>query len=198
MSSRELHLYDFQLLEETLEEELPAHKRHALLKAMPNISLEVINKKKKALQAKIKWLASVSALIASVPIPGLSVCVDITMLVTTIIQYKVTFGLDSKSLQRLSLSAGVSLEDLKAVMTSPLGTNIINKELIIKLLCLSASQAVLMAAEEGSRFIPLFGIPLAMTASFCFTYRALNTFLDMITEDAQRVFKKALGLDTSV
>ncbi|KAM6923223.1 interferon-gamma-inducible GTPase 10-like isoform 2-T2 [Lycodopsis pacificus] len=36
VSSVELHLYDFRLLEETLRKELPAHKRHALLLAIPN------------------------------------------------------------------------------------------------------------------------------------------------------------------
>ncbi|XP_078031063.1 interferon-inducible GTPase 1-like [Epinephelus lanceolatus] len=51
VSSFHLHLYDFTLLGDTFEGELPAHKKHALLLAMPNISLEVINKKKKAFHA---------------------------------------------------------------------------------------------------------------------------------------------------
>ncbi|XP_010787161.1 interferon-inducible GTPase 1-like [Notothenia coriiceps] len=54
VSSRQLHLYDFDLLQETLERELPAHKRGVLLLAMPIVNLEIINKKKEALQSKIK------------------------------------------------------------------------------------------------------------------------------------------------
>ncbi|XP_030278609.1 T-cell-specific guanine nucleotide triphosphate-binding protein 1-like isoform X2 [Sparus aurata] len=54
VSSFELHLHDFSLLTETLERELPEHKRNALLFAMPNISQQIINKKKEAFQAKIK------------------------------------------------------------------------------------------------------------------------------------------------
>uniref|UniRef100_UPI0037E7B375 interferon-inducible GTPase 5-like n=1 Tax=Semicossyphus pulcher TaxID=241346 RepID=UPI0037E7B375 len=198
VSSFDLHLFDFPLFEETLERELPAHKRNALLFAMPNISQELINKKKEALQATIKYHASFSALIAFAPIPGLSIAADLTLLVDTVQMYKSTFGLDHKSLQSLALSAPVSLEDLRAVMTSPLALQEISKDLIIKLLLMSAAAVALMAAEEGSRYIPVFGIPLAMGLSFTSTYSALSTFLNMLADDAQRVFKRALGLNTSV
>uniref|UniRef100_A0A8P4GQ37 IRG-type G domain-containing protein n=1 Tax=Dicentrarchus labrax TaxID=13489 RepID=A0A8P4GQ37_DICLA len=198
VSSFELHLYDFHLLHETLERELPAHKRNALLLAMPNINLEIINKKKEALQAKIKYYASVSALIASAPVAGLSFATDVTILAETIRMYQVTFGLDCESLENLARTARVPLNDLKEVMTSPLAAKEISKDLVIKLLCLSAGEAALMAAEEGSRFSPLIGFPLAMTFSFISTYRALSTFLNMLAEDAHRVFTKALGLNTSL
>ncbi|XP_038585467.1 interferon-inducible GTPase 5-like [Micropterus salmoides] len=198
VSSFDLQLYDFHQLEETLERELPAHKRNALLFAMPNVSLEIINKKKEALQAKIKYYASVSALIASAPVAGLSFAADVTILVETVKMYQVTFGLDSKSLENLALSACVPLNDLRAVMKSPLAAKEITKDLIMKLMSLSAGEIALMAAEEGSRFIPLLGIPAAMGLSFISTYRALSTFLNMLAEDAQRVFTKALGLNTSV
>lgn len=198
VSSFDLHLYDFHQLEKTLERELPAHKKNVLLLAMPNISREIISKKKEALHAKIKYYASNSALIASAPITGVSFVVDLAILTSTIVEYQVTFGLDNKSLLNLSCSARVPLDDLRGVMISPLAGKEISKDLIVKLLSLSAGEAALMAAEEGSRFIPLFGIPIAMTLSFISTYRALSTFLDMLAEDAQRVFKKALGLDTSV
>uniref|UniRef100_A0A4W6C912 Immunity-related GTPase family, f1 n=1 Tax=Lates calcarifer TaxID=8187 RepID=A0A4W6C912_LATCA len=147
VSSFDLHLYDFHLLEETLERELPAHKRNALLLAIPSINLEIINKKKEVFQAKIKWLALASAFGAGVPVPGLSDALDLGMTVKFII------------------CARLTVADLRA---------------------------------EGSRFIPLFGIPVAMSLSFISTYRALSTFLNMLAEDAQRVFTKALGLNTSV
>ncbi|RXM92128.1 Interferon-inducible GTPase 5 [Acipenser ruthenus] len=41
ISSFDLKLYDFDRLEETLEKELPKHKRHILLLSLPNISLQV-------------------------------------------------------------------------------------------------------------------------------------------------------------
>ncbi|XP_071393686.1 interferon-inducible GTPase 5-like [Centroberyx affinis] len=198
ISSFDLHLYDFQLLEETMERELPAHKRNALLFAIPTINLKIVNKKKEAFQAEIKYHALKSALAASPPIPGLSIAADLHILVNVNTQYKIGFGLDSKSLQKLAQSTHVPLNDLLAVMTSPLAANVINKELIIKVMSMSATAAALVAAEEGMRFVPIFGIPLAMTASFISTYNILSNCLNMLAEDAQKVLMKALGLSTSV
>ncbi|KAF3845527.1 hypothetical protein F7725_008690, partial [Dissostichus mawsoni] len=165
VSSHHFHLYDFCLLQETLERELPAHKRAALLLALPIVNFEIIKKKKEALQSKIKFLAASSAVGAAVPVPGLSCALDLAMLVTTAIKYKNTFGLDRKSLQSLADSTRVPLEDLIAEMKSPL------------------------ALKE---------ISPAAALSFASTYRALSTFLNMLAEDAQRVFTKSLGLHTSV
>ncbi|KAF7655985.1 hypothetical protein LDENG_00047590 [Lucifuga dentata] len=198
VSSRKLHLYDFHLLQETLERELPVHKRDALLFAMPNINLEIIKKKKEAFGAKIKWYAAGSACVASVPVPGLSFVVDISLLVKTIKEYQIGFGLDSSSLQKLAESAHVPLSDLKAVMKSPLGATQITNDVLINALRLSTFQTALFTAEEVSHFIPLLGIPLGMAFSFTSTYNALDMFLNMLAEDAQNVFRKALGLNTPV
>ncbi|XP_038584385.1 interferon-inducible GTPase 5-like [Micropterus salmoides] len=120
VSNFELHLYDFHQLEETLERDLPAHKRNALLFAMPNVSLEIINKKKKAFQAQIKYIALGSAAVAAVPLPGLSVVVDVALLVDAVTQYVVGFGLDSWSVQRLADTTHVPLKDLTDIIVSPL------------------------------------------------------------------------------
>ncbi len=196
VSSFELHLYDFHLLEETLEGELPHHKRNALLFAMPNISLQIINKKKEAFKAQIKHYAFLSAACAAVPVPGISVAVDAALLVGVVTHYVVGFGLDRPSLRRLSDSTGVPLKDLNAAIVSPLALKKISPDLVMKLLLQCASTALLIAAEEGSRFIPVLGIPSAMTLSFTTTYRGLSTFLTMLAEDAQRVFKRALEVNT--
>lgn len=196
VSSFELHLYDFPLLQNTLEKELPAHKRDVLLFAMPNINMEVINKKKDAFQAKIKYYSAGSAMAAGVPIPFLSVGVDLTIMVKAIVDYLTGFGLDEPSLERLSSTSGVSLDELHAVLKSPLAAKNITNDLVLKALSHLTGTTALMAAEEGSRFIPLFGLPLAMSLSFVTTYRALSFFLNMLADDAQSVFKRALGLET--
>nr|XP_033497924.1 interferon-inducible GTPase 5-like isoform X3 [Epinephelus lanceolatus] len=198
VSSFHLHLYDFTLLGDTFEGELPAHKKHALLLAMPNISQDVIDKKKKAFQSKIKYYATLSAGVAAAPVPGLSAAVDVGVLVSVVTQYVNGFGLDKPSLQRLADSTHVPYDELIATIVSPLAAVKITPGLVLKVLSQCAGTAALMAAEEGSRFTPILGIPAAMSLSFISTYRALNYFLDTLAEDAQRVFIKALGLDTSV
>ncbi|XP_008300419.1 interferon-inducible GTPase 5-like isoform X2 [Stegastes partitus] len=198
VSSFDLHLYDFSLLHETLERELPAHKRNALLFTMPNINREIIIKKKKAFQAKIKYYAGLSATVAGVPVPGLSTTVDLGMMVTVVLKYVLAFGLDKPSLQRLADSTGVPYENLFAVIKSPLALEKITVDLLLKLITQMTVTGVLLAAEEGSRFIPLFGIPIAMALSFTATYKTLSVFLNSLAEDAQRVFEKSLGLETSM
>uniref|UniRef100_A0A3Q3FI29 Interferon-inducible GTPase 5-like n=1 Tax=Labrus bergylta TaxID=56723 RepID=A0A3Q3FI29_9LABR len=194
VSSFDLQLYDFHLLEETLERELPEHKRDAFLFAMPNISREIINKKKKALHSKIKYFATLSSAVAGVLIPGLSIAVDIGLLVGVVKQYVYKFGLDIKSLQSLANRAGVPLKELKEATISPLTATQVTPPIVMKVFAQSPNQITLKAVEEGTRFIPIFGIPTAMALSYITTYRGLNTFLDMLAEDAHRVFKKAMGL----
>ncbi|XP_035772052.1 interferon-inducible GTPase 5-like [Neolamprologus brichardi] len=198
VSSFKLRRYDFSLLHDTLERELPAHKRDALLFALPNINLEIISKKKEAFQSKIKYWATLSAAAAGVPVPGYSICMDLSMMVNVAMRYVVGFGLNKPSLERLSASSGVPYTELLNVLKSPLATAKITQDLLLKLLSQTASTVALMALEEGSRWIPLIGIPLAVGLSFTTTCSALNYFLNELADDAQRVFKKALGLNTSV
>uniref|UniRef100_A0A3Q3F2J7 IRG-type G domain-containing protein n=1 Tax=Labrus bergylta TaxID=56723 RepID=A0A3Q3F2J7_9LABR len=183
VSSFDLKLYDFPLLVETLKEELPELKKDAFLLAMPNISLDLIKEKKKAFQAKVKYWAILSAAVAGVPVPGVSMA-----------QYVYKFGLDIKSLQSLANRAGVPLKELKEATISPLTATQVTPPIVMKVFAQSPNQITLKAVEEGTRFIPVFGIPTAMALSYITTYRGLNTFLDMLAEDAHRVFKKAMGL----
>ncbi|KAM9340855.1 interferon-inducible GTPase 5-like [Symphorus nematophorus] len=198
LSSFDLHLHDLPRLHETLEKELPAHKRDALLFAMPNISLDIINKKKEAFQGQIKYYAFLSAAGAVVPIPGFSIGLDASVIAKVVTEYKNGFGLDSGSLQRLADTTRVPLEDLKAVIKSPLASEHISAELILKMLTQCATIVALMTAEEGLHYIPILGTIVAAGLSYVVTDKALSTFLDMLAEDAQRVFEKALGLNTPV
>lgn len=198
VSSCELQLYDFSLLADTLVKQLPAHQRDAMLLALPNVNPGIIREKKNALKSKIKYVAASSAMGAAAPVPGLSIATDVTLLLATAKRYRDIFGLDIKSLQKVADSAGMPLDDLRAVMKSQLATQKLKSDFIIKILSHSSSNAVLMAAEEGSRFIPLIGIPIAMGLSFISTYYTLDTILNMFAEDAQRMSSKALGLNTAV
>ncbi|XP_074548525.1 interferon-inducible GTPase 5-like [Halichoeres trimaculatus] len=190
VSSRELHLYDFPLLAETLERELPDLKREAFQLAMPNTSLEMIDRKKKAFKSKIKYVALLSAAVAGVPVPGLSVAVDLSLLVGVVTRYVFAFGLDISSLKKISHYTGVPYEELKAIIESPLAATVVTPALLLNLLVQTASLVVLMAAEEGSRLIPILGIPASMAFSFLTIYKALNIFLEVLADDARRVFEK--------
>lgn len=197
VSSAKLHLYDFPLLHETLERELPECKKNVLLLALPNISLQIIKKKKEAFEGRVTYYSTLSAFTAAAPVPGLSIAVDLLLLVTAVTQYITGFGLDIPSLQRLADRTGVPLRDFISVIMLELATKEITQELLIGLLSKCKGIVGLMAAEEGVKVIPLFGNVAAASLSFLATKRGLKFFLDMIADDAQKVFERALALSTS-
>ncbi|XP_028250433.1 interferon-inducible GTPase 5-like [Parambassis ranga] len=190
VSSFQLHEFDFSLLQETLERELPEHKRKALLFAMPIVNLRVIEKKKEAFMSQIKYYAAASAAGAAVPVPGLSIAADVGILAAAITQYVFGFGLDVSTMKKLAARSGVPYGDLVNVAVSELVAKQITKDLVLKVLSSLAGTAALLAIEEGTRFIPLVGIPIAMGLSSFTTYRALQFFLNVLAEDAERVFKR--------
>ncbi|XP_005754670.1 interferon-inducible GTPase 5-like [Pundamilia nyererei] len=193
VSSFELHLYNFPLLHQTLDRDLPAHKRDALLCAMPNFNPEIIRKKKQALRSKVKYWATLSAAGAAVPVPGLSIAVDAALLVGVVTHYVHAFGLDIPSLKRLSARTGVPYAALCDVIISPLAAAKITKELLLKVIAQLGSVAALIVAEEVSRWIPFIGILVSAGLSFTTTYKILKLILDKLADDAQRVFERALG-----
>lgn len=188
-------LYDFNRLEETLERELPQHKRDVLMLALPNITLEINERKKKALQGNIWKLALISATVAAVPIPGLnaaaSVSADVYILVSELRKYYKAFGLDPNSLKKLSDSSGKSVDELKVVLKSPLNTEI-TKDLVIRLLTSSSLFAVESAAEYFLGFIPILGSLVAGSMSFATIYYLLQRCLNELAEDGRNVLMVAL------
>ncbi|XP_048882165.1 interferon-inducible GTPase 5-like [Brienomyrus brachyistius] len=190
ISSFDLGGYDFPLLEETMEKELPKHKRHALLFSLPNMTLKINEKKKAALQADIWKMALLSGTVAAIPIPGLSVAVDVTILVKEISRYYMAFGLDDDSLRNLSDRTEVPFEELKSVLNSPLNKEI-SADVVIKLLTKAAGGG-LMLLEYLVSNIPFFGSVAAGGISFGTTYSMLNSCLNELANDSQNVLMRAL------
>nr|XP_029138677.1 interferon-inducible GTPase 1-like isoform X2 [Labrus bergylta] len=128
--------------------------------------------------------------VGAVPVPGVSVAVDTALLVGVVTKYVLGFGLDIPSLKRMANYSGVPYEELMEVIKSTLIAVKVTPELLLRLLVQFSSLAVLLAAEEGTRFIPIVGIPISMGLSFTFTYRSLNMILDMLADDAEKVFAR--------
>uniref|UniRef100_A0A8C6SAB3 IRG-type G domain-containing protein n=1 Tax=Neogobius melanostomus TaxID=47308 RepID=A0A8C6SAB3_9GOBI len=190
VSGLKLHLYEFKDLWETLKEELPEHQRDALLLALPNISLDVIEQKKEALDSKIKWYTLASAAVGAVPVPGLSEAVNLGMIVGFTVHCAVSLGLSPKSLRKLSDLSGVPYDDLKAKIKFPLSAVEITTNLLLKVLTSSASLITAIALQGGVKFAPIVGIPAAMVLFGVTTYKCLTYILNSLAEDAEVIFKK--------
>lgn len=186
ISNFELGNYDLNLLQERMEQELPQHKRRVLMLALPNITLEINEKKKKVLQENIGKVALLSALVATVPLPGLSVAVDIAIVKKEIETYYSTFGLDDPSLQKLCERSGKTIEEFKSLMKLPMIGGI-NPASILPLAGAAAVVVAENTAEYAVSLIPILGSVVAGGLSYITVSIMLKRALKDIAEDARIV-----------
>uniref|UniRef100_A0A8C3F3T5 IRG-type G domain-containing protein n=1 Tax=Chrysemys picta bellii TaxID=8478 RepID=A0A8C3F3T5_CHRPI len=162
LSNWNLDQYDFPLLEETLENDLPRLQRLVFLLSLPNFSPEIIEKKKSALvQAR-----TVSAVFN----PGPSIDCGVPQLIDCMSSYCKSFGLDDDSPVNFAQQLGKPVVDLRAVVRAD---------------CMTRTRGILSA-------IPLVGGLVEAQMTFLVTCTVLQRFLDNVAEDAQRVLIKAL------
>ncbi|XP_073714835.1 interferon-inducible GTPase 5-like [Misgurnus anguillicaudatus] len=191
ISCFDLSKYDFNLLQETMEKDLSKHKRRVLMLAIPNITLEINEKKKKALEYDIVKVSILSACVAAVPVPGLSFAVDLSIVNSEIEKYYSAFGLDDSSLQMLCERSGKTIEELKSVMKSPLHRGI-NPTTILSLLGVASLYASESAVEYACSFIPVLGTMVAGGLSYVTVSRMLRKALNELADDARNVLMTAL------
>nr|XP_055075132.1 interferon-inducible GTPase 5-like [Misgurnus anguillicaudatus] len=191
ISCFELGKYDFNLLEEMMEKELPQHKRHVLMLAIPNITLAINERKKKALKKNVSRVALLSAGLATIPLPGLSFLVDIAILNGEVQRYYSAFGLDDPSLQMLCKRSGKTIEELKNVMKSPLHVGI-NPTTILSLLGAASLYVSENAVEYVCSLVPILGTVVAGGMSYFTITKMLKKALDELAEDAKNVLMASL------
>ncbi|KAM4826534.1 interferon-gamma-inducible GTPase 10-like [Thomomys bottae] len=118
ISNFDLGEFDFPRLEQTLLEDLPAHKRHTFALLLPNFCKEYIDMKKEFLQEKILLQAVKSGIIAVVPFMPYISGFDQTEQENCLKFYREYFGLDDKSIPEMAQKLGTSVEDVKSRMKS--------------------------------------------------------------------------------
>lgn len=191
ISCIELAKYDFNQMQEQMENDLSKHKRHVLMLAIPNITLEINERKRKALEETIPKSAFLSACVASIPIPGLSFAVDLTIVRNEIQKYYSAFGLDDKSLQILCEKSGKTIEELKNVLKSPLHLGI-TPTTLISLLGAASLYVSENAVEYAFSLIPVLGTVVAGGLSYVTVSKMLKKALYELAEDARNVLLAAL------
>ncbi|XP_050979211.1 interferon-inducible GTPase 5 [Labeo rohita] len=191
ISGWELGKYDLNQLQERMERELPQHKRRVLMLALPNITLEINEKKKKVLQENIGRVALLSALVATVPIPGLSVAVDAALIAKELKRYYNAFGLDDPSLQKLCRTSGKTIKEVKSLMKSPFHQGISTSSI----LTLLGATALLISedvVEMFVSFIPIIGSVVAGGMSYLTVSNMLKKALNDIADDSRNVLMASL------
>ncbi|XP_067403991.1 interferon-inducible GTPase 5-like [Emydura macquarii macquarii] len=190
VSRWEMGKYDFPKLQEVLVDELPSHKQLTLLRSLSNISKEILEKKKEQLQTQIWRKSLASCGIAAVPVPGLSMVLDITFLMTSLQEYCRDFGLSENTLTTLARQANKPIAELKAVIQSPLREEI-TEGFVAKLMTKCTAGGVKYSAYFLN-FLPVLGSVIAAAISFPTTYLMLKNFLNDAADDARRVLEVTL------
>ncbi|KAF4115344.1 hypothetical protein G5714_002833 [Onychostoma macrolepis] len=189
ISSYDLEEYDFESLQNTLEDDLPEHKKYALLQAWPVCSAASLEKKIKMFERMI-WAASLaSAGVAVIPVPGLSAACDVGIVVLFLTRCYYAFGLDDRSLTRLSEK--VNKPHLKDLAKSKFVTAIREKALIR--LQASAALAAISTVEYLLSLLPGVGSAAAAGISFATTQYLLREGVNDLANTA-RVIRKEAGL----
>ncbi|KAM4014943.1 interferon-inducible GTPase 5-like isoform 1-T3 [Anomaloglossus baeobatrachus] len=203
ISSLEPEKYDFYLIQKTLEDELPSHKRHIFLLSQPIFFHQALEKKRKAFVAQIwKWAIMSAMNVATSQRPGVNSmsCVpylsangDLTLMVNVLEEYKKAFGLDTRSLMILSDTFGKDLEDLRSVIGTMTALEEITPELVfnhLKSYGLTDMGRIVTACVN--QYVPQIGTLASGGIAFGTTYLTLNSFLSAMAEDASRVLRMAL------
>ncbi|XP_059369507.1 interferon-inducible GTPase 5-like [Carassius carassius] len=189
ISSCHLEKYDFESLQNTLEDELPEHKKDALLQAWPVCSDACLEKKINMFKLMIWAVSLASAAVAVIPLPGLSAACDVVMVVSFLTRCYYAFGLDERSLTRLSEK--VNKPHLKDLAKSKLVTAI--REKALARLQASAALAGISAVEYLLSLVPVVGSVAAAGISFATTQYLLREGVNDLANTA-RVIRKEAGL----
>uniref|UniRef100_A0ACB8FRY4 Uncharacterized protein n=2 Tax=Sphaerodactylus townsendi TaxID=933632 RepID=A0ACB8FRY4_9SAUR len=190
VSSWHLNMYDFPFLQMTLANDLNDLKRFLLFMAMSPFSRENLLEKKAAMEAVIWKKALLSCAIGVIPLPGLSLSVDIGLLVTTLKDICKAFGLDEDSLCNLANRVGKPVDVLRsAVKKTPLA-NQINPQFVRSLITPSPLVGSAMVLEMISDFIP--GMGSLGAYSFSTSFYMLKRFLEDAMKDAENVLAKVV------
>uniref|UniRef100_A0A8C1BUB4 IRG-type G domain-containing protein n=1 Tax=Cyprinus carpio carpio TaxID=630221 RepID=A0A8C1BUB4_CYPCA len=185
ISSFELHKYDFQTLVDTMEKQLPAHKRDALILSLPIYSSKILDEKIE-LFMKQTWSAAVaSGSIAVAPVPGLSIACDAAILLAFFTKCYYAFGLDDKSVDKLSVR--VNNQSLKSVRKSPLVIAIGQKKLSNKELSALTNREA--AVKFAWSMVPVVGSKKTAEMSYSATLNLLRAGVQDLADTAKEVLK---------
>ena len=149
------------------------------------------------LRSRIWKCAALSCVVAIFPIPGLSVAVDLSIIVEEADIYFRQLGLDSESLQRYARLYSVDNAQMQSIVRGALGIKQASATIktIVQIVLSSIMPLVAKtAAEETARtFLPLIGSLIAAPLSFGGTYFALKVILEKLETPAIEVMKYVAG-----
>jgi len=156
-------------------------------------SKETIIMKAEVLRKTIWRYSIVSAGVAAVPVPGLSLVADLVLIATVAREFYHYLGLDEASILQTCnrLSVDMSKVDLEPIKS--LRNRLLTAEGVKELIMSIPTMAFAMSSEEAVRFIPFLGTLVASTISYGTTNYALRYILDKEEELALAIMDQIVN-----
>ncbi|KAL2078377.1 hypothetical protein ACEWY4_026062 [Coilia grayii] len=188
VSSWELHKFDFNELIRVLEKDLPDNKRNALIQSLPVYSMEILDKKYNTFKKAIWFSSFASGAVGAIPVLGVSAAFDLPMIACFLTSYYFSFGLDERSLTKLS--ERVNKPILANIHESKLIKALANRSMACLAIELSTFLA-LEGLEAALKVVPILGSVTGAVISFTTTLLVLRKGLDELYKAAKEVVKMA-------
>ena len=170
------HKFDFEDLVDAIIHDLPQRQREAAILSLAAVSQSIIKEKAKQLRERAWVAAIVSACVAAVPVPGLSVVFDFGIILKEGSFYFKQLGLDDKSLKARAEEMSIEVEQLIKIVRrefpQALSLN------YVRTIAVGGIHAVSIGVEEVSRFIPVIGSLIAAPISLATTRYILMSMID--------------------
>ena len=182
ISNHDRDKWDFARLLQAILDALPTYQRESMVLSLGNsVTTDIFKKKVEVLRGRIKFVASFSAVAAFFPIPGLSIAVDIPLILNEFALYRSQLALPEKGTADFE-KLHVTTQDAVAKIS------ITTAAQLAAYLSVFATES---AVEEAVSYIPILGSMIASTISFTTTYAALQKCLKTVEETALLVLKEA-------
>ncbi|XP_028404172.1 T-cell-specific guanine nucleotide triphosphate-binding protein 1-like [Dendronephthya gigantea] len=177
ISNDEADKWDFARLTQAILDVLPMRQRESLTLAINLLTTRskgILKRKVEILRCRIWKVATASGAGAVIPVPGLSVALDVALLIKEVNFYKSQLGLpDENSYEFNNMTPEIKEKVRKFCLTSA-----------VQLGNLMAAYTASSAVEEFTRFIPFVGSIIAGGISFSSTYYFLHGCLKEMEETA--------------
>ncbi|KAL2078373.1 hypothetical protein ACEWY4_026058 [Coilia grayii] len=191
VSSWNIEKFDFSMLMDVLQQDLPENKTNALIQSLPVYSMKILDKKYNTFKKEIWAQALVSGVIGAIPVPGVSSAFDVPMILAFLTKCYFSFGLNENSLKKLS--ERVNKPMFAKVHESKLIKAIYTRSMACLAVELS-SYLALEGLEAALKTIPILGSVTGAVMSTATTLLALKKGLDELYRAAKEVVEMA-GLD---
>lgn len=177
-------MYEFSSLCLKLIKSLSQLKREAMTLSLRSLSNAMIAEKLRTLRNRVWFVSFISALGASIPVSGVSMAIDVSLLLYELRLHREQFVIGKEMLASLSqkVNPGV-LEKIKWIQS--IGT----EEHVISLF---SSYVNSIRAEKICRAIPGFGTLIACGFSFGTTHQMLSGHLDLMEKVSNDIMELTL------